>query len=247
MYDGVTTAKGRFQGRLKALATLGAGQRDHDHDRRVVRSHLHEVAYHHSGVYERYIKRAIDLIVSLFLLFLLTPVLAFLAVLVKWRIGSPVFYAQSRVGRGGEQFRIYKFRTMIPDRRQEDSFEFDGHDRRRVHKSPEDPRVVPFGRSLRRLSLDELPQLWNVVRGDMSLVGPRPELPEIVADYEDWQHARHAVKPGITCLWQISNREELLKDSTKLDLDYIEGLSFSTDLRILLATPAAAIFKKNGY
>lgn len=228
------------------MATLGAGQRDHDHDREVVRSHLHEVAYHHTGVYERYIKRAIDLSVSLFLLFLLTPVLAFLAVLVKWRIGSPVLYAQCRVGRGGEQFRIYKFRTMIPDRRQDDS-EFNGPDRRRIHKSPEDPRVVPFGGLLRRLSLDELPQLWNVVRGDMSLVGPRPELPEIVADYEEWQHARHLVKPGITCLWQISNREELLKDSTQLDLDYIEELSFSTDLRILLATPAAAIFKKNGF
>lgn len=236
--------KGRFQGRLKALATLGAGQPDQD--RRVARSHLHEVPYHQSGVYERYVKRAIDLIISLFLLFLLTPVLAFLAVLVKWRIGSPVLYAQCRVGRRGEQFRIYKFRTMIPERRQDDS-EFNGLDRRRVHKSPEDPRVVPFGGWLRRLSLDELPQLWNVVRGDMSLVGPRPELPEIVADYEEWQHARHSVKPGITCLWQISNREELLKDSTHLDLRYIESISFTTDMKILVSTPAAAIFKKNGF
>lgn len=226
------------------MATLGAEQPDHD--RRVARSHLYEVAYHRPGVYERYVKRAIDLTISTFLLFLLTPLLAFLAALVKWRIGSPVLYAQCRVGRGGEQFRIYKFRTMIPDRRQDDS-EFDGHDRRRVHKSPEDPRVVPFGGLLRRLSLDELPQLWNVVRGDMSLVGPRPELPDIVADYEEWQHGRHVVKPGITCLWQISNREELLKDSTQLDLEYIEAMSFSTDLRILLATPAAAIFKKNGF
>lgn len=226
------------------MATLGAEQPDHD--RRVDRPHLHEVAYHRPGVYERYVKRVIDFTISLTLLFLFTPVLGLLAVLVKWRIGSPVLYAQCRVGRGGELFRIYKFRTMIPDRRQDDS-EFNGPDRRRVHKSPEDPRVVPFGGLLRRLSLDELPQLWNVVRGDMSLVGPRPELPEIVADYEEWQHARHLVKPGITCLWQISNREELLKDSTQLDLDYIEAMSFTTDLRILLATPAAAVFKKNGF
>jgi lipopolysaccharide/colanic/teichoic acid biosynthesis glycosyltransferase len=168
------------------------------------------------------------------------------AVLVRWRVGSPVIYAQSRVGIGGRYFKMYKFRTMIPDRRT-DSMNFEGPDRRLVHKSPDDPRVLPFGRLLRRLSLDELPQLWNVLIGDMSLVGPRPELPEIVADYEDWQHARHAVKPGITCLWQIWSRDELLKESTDLDLRYVDSISFLGDMKILLATPAAAILQKNGY
>ncbi len=95
--------------------------------------------------------------------------------------------------------------------------------------------------------MDELPQFWNVVVGDMSLVGPRPELPEIVDQYEDWQHARHNVKPGITCLWQVSSREDLLKDSTELDLRYIESMSLWTDLKILFSTPAAVIFGRNGF
>lgn len=226
------------------MATLGAGQPDHD--RRVDRSHLFQVEIRRRGVYERYVKRVIDLSVAALLLVASAPLMLGLALLVRWRVGSPVLYAQWRVGRGGKPFRIYKFRTMIPDRREADRG-FDGPDQRRVHKSPHDPRVVPFGQLLRRLSLDELPQLWNVVIGDMSLVGPRPELPEIVAEYESWQHARHAVRPGITCFWQISNREELLKDSTDLDLEYIDCVSLKTDLKILLATPGAAIFKQNGY
>lgn len=226
------------------MATLGAGQPDHD--RRTDRVHLQEVVYRPRGVYERFVKRVLDVAISLLLLILLTPVMALLALLVRWRVGSPVLYKQRRIGLNGDEFRIYKFRTMIPDRREDDR-PFDGPDRRQVHKTPEDPRVIPFGRSLRRLSLDELPQLWNVVRGDMSLVGPRPEMPEIVVEYEDWQHARHVVKPGITCLWQISNREKLLKDSTEMDLRYIESIGFVTDLKILLATPGAAIFKKNGF
>lgn len=202
--------------------------------------------YRPRGVYERYTKRLVDLTISSLLLVVLAPLMAVVGVLVRWRVGSPVIYRQWRVGLEGELFRIYKFRTMIADRRKRDEG-FDGPDRRVTHKTPDDPRVIPFGRWLRRLSLDELPQLWNVVKGDMSLIGPRPELPEIVAEYADWQHARHAVKPGVTCLWQISNREELLKDSTELDLEYIESISFYNDMRILLATPAAAVFHKNGY
>lgn len=226
------------------MATLGAGQPDPRE--RVERTHLHEVKYRRRGAYERFVKPVLDVTLASLLLIMFGPLMAVLAVLVRWRVGAPVIYEQYRVGLGGRQFRIYKFRTMIPDRRQEDR-EFDGPERRVIHKSPDDPRVVPFGRLLRRLSLDELPQLWNVVKGDMSLVGPRPEMPEIVAEYEDWQHDRHTVKPGVTCLWQISKREELLKDSTAMDLEYIESISFATDMKILLATPAAAIFKKNGF
>jgi lipopolysaccharide/colanic/teichoic acid biosynthesis glycosyltransferase len=227
------------------VATLGAGQPDPEGQVEPT-TYLHEVKIRRRGVYETFFKRAVDIVGASLLLVLLTPILVVLAVLVRWRVGSPVIYAQCRIGLHGEQFRIYKFRTMIPDRRQRD-MEFEGPERRVVHKSPDDPRVVPFGRFLRRLSLDELPQLWNVVKGQMSLVGPRPELPEIVDEYEEWQHARHEVKPGITCLWQISKREHLLKDSTEMDLRYIESISFTTDMKILLATPAAAIFKKNGF
>jgi lipopolysaccharide/colanic/teichoic acid biosynthesis glycosyltransferase len=228
------------------VATLGAGSPDRD-DRDYL-PYLQEVKYRRRGFYERFAKRMMDFVVGSLLLAALSPLLAILAVLVRWRVGSPVIFAQWRVGLGGEQFRIYKFRTMIPDRRTRTRSDgFQGTDRRRVHKSPDDPRVVPFGRFMRKLSLDELPQLWNVVKGDMSLVGPRPELPEIVAGYENWQHARHLVKPGVTCIWQVSSREELLKDSTELDLRYVEGISFVEDLKILLATPTAAIMGKNGY
>ena len=222
---------------------MGVGPRSSD-------SHIRRVSVNTDpnrpiSLYERFTKRAFDLVVSSVLLVLLMPVMAVVAVLVRFRVGSPVLYAQWRVGRGGEMFKIYKFRTMIPDRRGA-SQSFDGPDRRLAHKTPDDPRVVPFGRTLRKFSLDELPQFWNVVVGDMSLVGPRPELPEIVDQYEDWQHARHNVKPGITCLWQVSSREDLLKDSTELDLRYIESMSLATDLRILFSTPGAAIFGRNG-
>jgi lipopolysaccharide/colanic/teichoic acid biosynthesis glycosyltransferase len=122
-----------------------------------------------------------------------------------------------------------------PDRRRAD----DPRGRRRTHKTVHDPRHTEFGRTLRALSLDELPQLFNVLRGELSLVGPRPELPEVVATYEPWQHARHAVKPGITGLWQITDRSDHspMHEHVDTDLHYIEQLSFRTDLRILALTP----------
>lgn len=226
------------------MAIMGAGQPERDH--LVDRTQLQAVTYRRRGAYERFAKRWVDLSLALMLLVLLSPVLLVIAALVRMRVGSPVIYRQWRVGLNGQEFRIYKFRTMIPDRRKVEAG-FTGPDRRQIHKSPEDPRVMPFGRFLRRLSLDELPQFWNVVLGDMSLVGPRPELPEIVAEYEDWQHARHDVKPGVTCLWQLNHRDELLKDSTKWDLEYIGSVGFITDMKILLATPRAALFRSNGY
>jgi lipopolysaccharide/colanic/teichoic acid biosynthesis glycosyltransferase len=230
----------------RLVATLGAGQPERDHALENARSNLSAVTYRRRGPYERFFKRPMDLVIASLLLLLLSPIMLVLAVLVRWRVGTPVIFTQWRIGLNDERFRIYKFRTMIPDRRVV-NVDFVGEDRRMTHKSPDDPRVVPFGKALRRLSLDELPQLWNVVRGDMSLVGPRPEMAEIVDGYEEWQHSRHSVRPGVTCLWQISSREDLLKDSTQLDLRYIESISFATDLGILLKTPAAAIFHKTGY
>jgi lipopolysaccharide/colanic/teichoic acid biosynthesis glycosyltransferase len=182
------------------------------------------------------------------LLVLASPVILLGAFLVLISLGRPVFYSQTRVGLDGRTFRLHKLRTMSPDRRR-DQVTFLGDNRRLTHKSPEDPRVGhPVSRTLRSMRLDELPQLWNVVKGDMSLVGPRPEMPEIVEKYEPWQHQRHLVKPGVTGPWQISNHNgKLMHECTDLDIHYIASISLFNDLRILAATPIAMIGARRGY
>jgi lipopolysaccharide/colanic/teichoic acid biosynthesis glycosyltransferase len=165
---------------------------------------------------------------------------------VRVSLGTGVVFTQDRIGQGGLPFRIYKFRTMHPSRRREHR-PFEGEDRRLTHKHPDDPRLSAVGRLLRRLSLDELPQLINIVKGDMSLVGPRPELVSIVDGYEPWQHRRHSVKPGLTGLWQVSARERPMHESTDIDLEYVDAISFRTDVSILLRTIPAALGRKKGW
>ena len=199
------------------------------------------------GVYARRLKSALDRILGIALFILALPILIVAAVLIRLKIGSPIIYQQDRVGMNGEIFNLYKLRTMVPDRRQH-SAPFEGPDRRLTHKSPNDPRVLPIGKTLRSMRLDELPQFWNVVTGDMSLVGPRPELPDIVANYESWQHQRHMVKPGITGPWQISERNgKLMHECTDTDLEYVRDVRFSTDISILARTPIAMIGRRRGY
>ena len=198
-------------------------------------------------VYARLLKPGFDRVVGLTLFILALPILIVAAVLIRLKLGAPIIYQQDRVGMNGEVFNLYKLRTMIPDRRQ-GNVDFEGSERRLTHKSPDDPRVLPLGRTLRSLRLDELPQFWNVVIGDMSLVGPRPEMPEIVAAYEDWQHQRHAVKPGVTGPWQISERNgQLMHQCTETDLQYVNDIRFSNDLSILARTPIAMIGGRQGY
>ena len=194
------------------------------------------------STYDRFVKPVLDRIGATVLLLLTLPVMLLVCLAVYVRLGRPIFFRQPRVGRGGATFGMLKFRTMEPDRRRHQVPVPSNKDRRRQHKSAADPRHTGIGRFLRRCSLDELPQLWNVVRGDMSLVGPRPELASVVARYEDWQHQRHQVKPGITGLWQVTDRQTSDGDMhlhTGTDLLYIEQVSLRTDLRILLRTPIA--------
>ena len=199
------------------------------------------------GVYAGLLKPAFDRIVGLALFILTLPILIVAAVLVRLKLGSPIIYQQDRVGMNGEIFNLYKLRTMVPDRRQR-PVDFEGSERRLTHKSPSDPRVLPLGKTLRAWRLDEIPQFWNVVTGDMSLVGPRPELPEIVAKYDDWQHGRHAVKPGVTGPWQISERNgKLMHQCTETDLEYVKEVRFSTDFSILVRTPMAMIGQRQGF
>ena len=185
------------------------------------------------------LKRVLDIALASFLLLIGMPIAGMIALTIKLTSGGgSVLFRQTRCGLNGRSFTLYKFRTMVEgaeERRREllHLNEMNGP----VFKLRSDPRVTRLGRLLRRFSLDELPQLWNVLRGDMSLVGPRPPIPEEVAQYKRWQRRRLAMKPGLTCLWQISGRNDLDFDRwMQLDLEYIDSWSPLLDLKILLKT-----------
>lgn len=186
--------------------------------------------------YLRVVKPAVERALVAVLCVLLLPLMAVIAVVLRRKLGPRILITQERVGLHGQPFRMYKFRTMLPDRRA--SHRPVGVERRMCHKRPDDPRHTSIGRKLRGTGLDELPQLWNIVKGEMSLVGPRPELVEIVEQYEPWQHARHMVRPGLTGLWQVSGRKngDLMHLHTDLDIEFVKTASFSTDVRILWDT-----------
>jgi lipopolysaccharide/colanic/teichoic acid biosynthesis glycosyltransferase len=194
-----------------------------------------------AGLYLKRVKPVIDRIGGFIALVLCLPLLVAISAVVWITMGSPVFLVQERVGLQGRVFRLWKFRTMEPDRRRS-RLEWIGEERRKTHKSSEDPRITSLGRWLRATRLDEIPQFINVVLGDLSLVGPRPELVSVVAEYEPWQHRRHAVKPGVTGLWQISDDgDKLLKDCTPLELEYLDQISLRRDMSIILLTVPAMI------
>ena len=189
------------------------------------------------------LKRLLDIGISMILLVLTLPVITIAALAIRLSSPGSVLFRQERIGLNGRTFTLYKFRTMIQDahaRLNEVSHlnEMTGP----VFKSRIDPRVTAVGRLLRRFSLDELPQLWNVLKGDMSLVGPRPPIPEEVAAYHRWHRRRLSMKPGLTCLWQISGRNDLdFEHWMKLDLQYIDSWSPGLDLKILLRTIPAVL------
>jgi lipopolysaccharide/colanic/teichoic acid biosynthesis glycosyltransferase len=188
-------------------------------------------------------KRVFDIGAAGAALAVLSPLVALIAVAIVLDSGRPVFFRQQRIGRYGVPFSIWKFRTMIPDRRKLDLGAPPGMpERRHTHKSVEDPRQTRVGRFLRRSCLDEIPQFWNALRGEMSIVGPRPELPDIVAGYEPWQHARHLVPPGITGWWQVNRDAHVpMHRATHLDLYYVEHWSPWLDLMILVRTAGVVV------
>jgi lipopolysaccharide/colanic/teichoic acid biosynthesis glycosyltransferase len=200
------------------------------------------------------VKRGLDLLVSLALLGLCAPLFLLAAALVRLSSPGPILFRQVRVGYLTKPFTMLKFRTMYagadhgPHRDFVSSFirggyQIEGPGKEGFFKLTNDPRVTPMGRFLRHTSLDELPQLWNVLRGDMSLVGPRPALPYEIEQYEPWHRQRFLeAKPGITGLWQVTGRSRMTFDEmVRLDLHYARTRSLWTDIKILLATPAAVI------
>jgi len=192
-------------------------------------------------------KRAFDVVGAAGLLLLLSPVMVttYLVLLFTTR-GKPIF-SQKRLGYRGRPFTMYKFRTMHADairRQHEVPNEKDGP----IFKNRHDPRITPLGRLLRSTSIDETPQLVNVLLGQMSLVGPRPPLSKEVAKYQPWQRRRLAVKPGLTCLWQVSGRSEIgFADWVRMDLWYVANQRFLTDLRLLAKTPWSVLSRRGAY
>lgn len=185
-----------------------------------------------------FVKNCIDYIGAAIGLLLTSPLFLIIAILIKTTSKGPVFFRQQRIGVNGRQFNMHKFRTMVVNAEElktslADNNESDGP----VFKIKEDPRITPVGAFLRRTSLDELPQLLNVLRGEMSLVGPRPPVPEEVARYKIWQRRRLSMKPGLTCIWQVSGRNEITFEKwMKLDLEYIDNWSLKLDAILFLKT-----------
>ena len=190
------------------------------------------------------VKRALDVVASALFLIAFSPLYVLIAVLIRLEDGGPAIFAQTRVGRHGQLFKMYKFRSMRPDAEAllADVLARNLHKEGVTFKIKDDPRLTRLGKWLRKVSFDELPQVWNVLKGDMSLVGPRPPLPREVARYSLADRRRLLVKPGITCFWQIGGRSEIdFSGQVELDVQYIEARSLWTDLRILLKTlPAVA-------
>jgi exopolysaccharide biosynthesis polyprenyl glycosylphosphotransferase len=208
--------------------------REEEFEGLLVRSLVHD-GHREAGLV---IKRLIDVVGAVVGLVILSPIMLVTSVLIRARDGSPVIFRQTRVGLHGRPFTIFKFRTMAPDAEERlDEVAHLNELHGAAFKATNDPRMSPLGRRLRQLSIDELPQLWNVLKGEMSLVGPRPPLPSEVVEYDIWHRRRLSMKPGITGLWQVESRHEANFDRwVELDLSYIDRWTLWLDLSILLRT-----------
>jgi exopolysaccharide biosynthesis polyprenyl glycosylphosphotransferase len=195
------------------------------------------------------VKRVFDVVIGVVILILLLPIIPVLAIMIKLESPGGVFFRQERVGKGGRVFKFYKFRSMCKEaEEQKDHIEALNEQEGPVFKVRSDPRVTIVGKFLRRSSLDEIPQIFNVLKGDMSIVGPRPHMPKEVAQYQSWHRRRLEVIPGITCLWQISGRSHIsFNEWMRLDIEYLKNRSFKYDLVIFLKTIPAVIARKGAY
>lgn len=194
------------------------------------------------------VKRFTDIVFSLMGLFILSPIMLIVIIAIKLEdLKGPVFFSQERVGYLGKKFRMYKFRSMYIDAEKRlNELQHLNEQSGPVFKIKNDPRITKVGKFIRKTSLDELPQLLNVLKGEMSIVGPRPALPSEVNQYNDYQKQRLLVKPGITCIWQVSGRNNIgFNEWIELDLEYIKNQSFILDLKLILKTIPALLGDRN--
>ena len=193
------------------------------------------------------IKRLIDIICSFMGLLAFSPLFIIIAIIIKFTSKGPVFFSQKRVGKYGREFDMYKFRSMVVNAEElKEKLAAQNEMSGPMFRMKDDPRVTKVGKFIRKTSLDELPQLWNVLKGDMSLVGPRPSLPKEVAQFEDWMHRRLEVKPGLTCYWQVSGRNNIdFEDWMKLDIRYVEERNLFVDIKLIFKTIFVLFGDKN--
>ena len=200
-----------------------------------------------SNILYEVIKRIIDIVASFTGLILLSPLILIVSILIKLESKGEVIFKQKRVGLNGKEFYMYKFRSMVINAEElkaelESQNEMSGP----MFKIKDDPRITKVGKFIRKTSIDELPQLINVIKGDMSLVGPRPSLPKEVKKFEQWMMERLEVKPGLTCIWQISGRNNIdFEDWMKLDIKYVRERSFKLDIKLILKTVLVLLGDKN--
>ncbi len=209
--------------------------------------------YSPTSYYYRYVKRFLDIILSFIGLLILSPIFLTISMIIKFTSKGPILFSQNRVGKDGKEFTFYKFRSMYVDndssRHQKFISEFiNGTDDSKVKKIVDDPRVTPIGGFIRKTSLDELPQLFNVLKGDMSLVGPRPSLPYEYKMFKDWHKTRFLVKPGCTGVWQVSGRSQVsFEEMIVMDYYYINNISLWSDIKLILKTIPVMIFGDGAY
>ena len=194
-------------------------------------------------------KRGIDIIGAGSGLLLLSPVIVVVACAVKFTSKGPIFFSQKRVGKNGKIFDMYKFRSMVVNAEElKEKLAHQNEMSGPMFKMKDDPRVTKIGKFIRKTSIDELPQLWNVLKGDMSLVGPRPSLPKEVKQFEKWMYKRLTVKPGLTCYWQVSGRNNIdFEDWMKLDISYVEDRNIWIDIKLIFKTAFILFGDKNAY
>lgn len=192
-------------------------------------------------------KRALDIIASTLGLIILSPILLVVAILIKLESKGPAIFSQKRIGLNNKEFKMYKFRSMVQNAEElKEKLAKENEMSGPMFKMKNDPRVTKVGRFIRKTSIDELPQLINVLKGDMSLVGPRPSLPKEVAKFEPWMLKRLDVKPGLTCYWQVSGRNNIdFENWMKLDLQYVNDRSFWLDLKLILKTATVLFGDEN--
>ena len=193
------------------------------------------------------LKRILDIVCSLIGLLVLIPILVLVAILVKIESKGPIIFSQDRVGRYGKVFKMYKFRSMVVNAEQlKEKLAKKNERTGPMFKIKNDPRITQVGRFIRKTSIDELPQLVNILKGEMSIVGPRPSLPEEVKQFEGWMMERLSVKPGLTCYWQVDGRNEIeFIEWMKLDIKYIEERSILIDAKLILKTFSVLVGDKN--